>query len=55
MQHGCPDCDALRAEARRPGVDLADLLHRVQLHELDPHPDPAPTPPKRGQKRPGRA
>ncbi|MFI1172130.1 hypothetical protein [Streptomyces melanogenes] len=53
MQYGCPGCDALRAEARRPGADLADLLHRVQLHELDPHPSPAATPPKeeRGRTR----
>ncbi|WP_406345778.1 hypothetical protein [Streptomyces sp. NBC_00648] len=55
MQYGCPGCDALRAEARRPGVDLADLLHRVQLHELDPHPPRAAAPPKREQGRKGRA
>ncbi|MEU5432311.1 hypothetical protein AB0G73_02910 [Streptomyces sp. NPDC020719] len=38
MQYGCPGCDALRAEARKPGADLADLLLRTQLHEMEPHP-----------------
>ncbi|WHM40291.1 hypothetical protein [Streptomyces sp. BPTC-684] len=51
MQYGCPGCDALRAEARRPGADLADLLHRVLLHELDPHPSPAAAPPKEEKGR----
>lgn len=55
MQYGCPGCDALRAEARRPGADLADLLHRVQLHELEPHPSPNTGPRKGEQGRKGRA
>ncbi|MFD9796542.1 hypothetical protein ACFWXK_36945 [Streptomyces sp. NPDC059070] len=55
MQDGCPGCDDLRAEARRPGADLADLLLRAQLHELEPHPAP-PAGPQRpewdGPRRP---
>ncbi|MFK8912446.1 hypothetical protein [Streptomyces sp. YS-3] len=55
MQYGCPGCDALRAEARRPGADLADLLDRVQLHELDPHPPRSAAPREREQDRRRRA
>ncbi|MEU7222303.1 hypothetical protein [Streptomyces chrestomyceticus] len=38
MKRHCPDCLALRAEARQPGADLGDLLIRVVLHEAAQHP-----------------
>lgn len=38
MKRDCPDCRRLRAEARQPGADLADILVDVILHEQKEHP-----------------